>query len=127
MLTKPKWLARTLLYFVKYFFNRKFFQSCRYIIKLTHGYATGKQYLETLALNSGGREFEATSLSNLDTAFSGIAEELRRQYSIGYYPEKVGQLGERRSISIRVNRPNVVVRAKNSYIVGQTNRNLAGK
>jgi len=90
-------------------------------------YATGKQYLETLALNSGGREFEATSLSNLDTAFSGIAEELRRQYSIGYYPEKVGQLGERRSISIRVNRPNVVVRAKNSYIVGQTNRNLAGK
>jgi VWFA-related protein len=90
-------------------------------------YATGKQYLETLALNSGGREFEATSLSNLDAAFSGIAEELRRQYSIGYYPEKVGQVGERRSISIRVNRPNVVVRAKNSYIVGQTNRNLAGK
>lgn len=90
-------------------------------------YATGKEYLETLAQNSGGREFEADSLNNLDAAFSGIAEELRRQYSIGYYPDKVGQKGERRSIAIRVNRPNVVVRAKNSYIVGQTDRSLAGK
>ena len=90
-------------------------------------YETGRKYLETLASNTGGREFEADSLSNLDTAFAGIAEELRRQYSIGYYPEKVGQVGERRSISVRVNRPNVVVRAKNTYIVGQTNRTLAGK
>jgi VWFA-related protein len=90
-------------------------------------YATGKQYLETLAQNTGGREFEADTLTNLDAAFAGIAEELRRQYSIGYYPDKVGQLGERRSISIHVNRPNVVVRAKNTYIVGQTSRTLAGK
>jgi Ca-activated chloride channel homolog len=90
-------------------------------------YETGKKYLNALAQETGGREFEADSLTNLSTAFSGIAEELRRQYSIGYYPDKVGQAGERRSISIRVNRPNVVVRAKNTYIVGQTNRTLAGK
>ena len=37
-------------------------------------------------------------MSNLDAAFSGIAEELRRQYSLGYYPENVGQAGERRRI-----------------------------
>jgi Ca-activated chloride channel family protein len=90
-------------------------------------YETGKKYLNALAQETGGREFEADSLTNLTTAFSGIAEELRRQYSIGYYPDKVGQAGERRSISIHVNRPNVVVRAKNTYIVGQTNRTLAGK
>jgi len=90
-------------------------------------YATGKAYLEALAQNSGGREFEAGTLQNLDAAFSGIAEELRRQYSIGYYPDNVGQVGERRQIRIRVMRPNVVVRAKNSYIVGQTNRTVAGK
>jgi VWFA-related protein len=90
-------------------------------------YATGKAYLEALAQDSGGREFEAASLQNLDAAFSGIAEELRRQYSIGYYPETVGAVGERRSIRIRVARPNVVVRAKNSYIVGQTDRTVAGK
>jgi VWFA-related protein len=90
-------------------------------------YETGKRYLNTLAQESGGREFEADSLTNLSSAFAGIAEELRRQYSIGYYPDKIGQIGDRKSISIRVNRPNVVVRAKNTYIVGQTNRSLAGK
>lgn len=89
-------------------------------------YATGKRYLEELARNSGGRAFEANR--NLDAAFSGIAEELRRQYSIGYYPEKEGQIGERRSIRVRVMRPNLVVRAKNSYIVGQNdNQKFAGK
>jgi VWFA-related protein len=90
-------------------------------------YAKGKQYLQMLAHNSGGRAFEAQSIYNLDAAFSGIAEELRRQYSLGYYPENVGKVGERKQIKIRVMRPGVVVRAKNSYIVGQTNRMVAGK
>lgn len=90
-------------------------------------YQKGKQYLESLAANSGGREFEAQSIYNVDAAFSGIAEELRRQYSLGYYPEKVGQVGDRKQIKIRVMRQGVMVRAKNSYIVGQSNRNLAGK
>ena len=66
--------------------------------------------------------------NNLDTAFSGIAEELRRQYSVGYYPEKEGVKGERRSIRVRVMRPNLVVRAKNSYIVGDNDsQKFAGK
>jgi Ca-activated chloride channel family protein len=90
-------------------------------------YETGRRYLEALAQNSGGRKFEADSLSNLDAAFSGIAEELRRQYSLGYYPDKVGQMGERKQIKIRVMRPNVIVRAKTSYIVGQSEKRFAGK
>jgi len=90
-------------------------------------YETGKRYLETLSQNSGGRSFEAQTMYNVNSAFAGIAEELRQQYSIGYYPDKVGERGERRQIKIRVMRQNVVVRAKTSYIVGQTNRNLANK
>lgn len=90
-------------------------------------YETGRKYLEALAASSGGRKFEAQSMYNVDSAFSGIAEELRRQYSLGYYPEKVGNVGDRKQIKIRVMRPEVVVRAKNSYIVGQTNRSVAGK
>ncbi len=87
-------------------------------------YETGRRYLEDLARNSGGRMFEANN--DLDAAFSGIAEELRRQYTVGYYPETVGQKGERRQIRIRVQRPNLVVRAKNSYVVGETDRKIAG-
>ena len=89
-------------------------------------YETGRKYLETLALNSGGRIFEADSTYNLDAAFSGIAEELRRQYSLGYYPDKVGQIGDRKQIKVRVMRPNLVVRAKTSYIIGQNNSKIAG-
>ncbi|HEX8399804.1 MAG TPA: VWA domain-containing protein [Pyrinomonadaceae bacterium] len=85
----------------------------------------GKRYLEELARNSGGRTVEA--LNNLSGAFSNIAEELRRQYSIGYYPEKIGQKGERRQIRVRVMRQNVVVRTKSGYIVGAENKNLNGK
>ena len=90
-------------------------------------YEAGRQYLETLAQNSGGRNFEADTTANLDAAFAGIAEELRRQYSLGYYPENVGQPGERKQIRVRVMRPNLVVRAKNSYIVGQNNNRLADR
>jgi Ca-activated chloride channel family protein len=87
-------------------------------------YEVGRRYLETLARNSGGRSFEARN--DLTAAFTGIAEELRRQYSIGYYPEKIGQKGERKQMRVRVMRPNLIVRAKNSYIVGE-NEKFAGK
>jgi VWFA-related protein len=88
-------------------------------------YEIGRRYLEELARNSGGRTLEA--LNNLSGAFSNIAEELRRQYSIGYYPEKTGQKGERRQIRVRVMRQNVVVRTKSGYVVGAENKNLKGK
>lgn len=83
-------------------------------------YAVGKRYLGELARYSGGRSFEADTIYNLDAAFRSIAEELRRQYSLGYYPES-GERGERRTIKVRVKRPNLVVRTKQSYIVGDNN------
>jgi VWFA-related protein len=83
-------------------------------------YARGTRYLEELAQNSGGRIFQANTTGNLEAAFSGIAEELRRQYTLSYYPETAGQAGQRKQIKVRVSRPNAVVRAKNSYIVAGT-------
>jgi VWFA-related protein len=82
-------------------------------------YERGREYMDGLAQNSGGRKFEADTITNVDAAFTSIAEELRRQYSIGYYPENIGKIGERKQIRIRVMRPGVSVRAKNSYIVGR--------
>jgi len=81
-------------------------------------YELGKAYLTRLARYSGGRIFEADTIYNLDAAFRSIAEELRRQYSLGYYPETSGESGERRQIRVRVMRRNLVVRTKRSYIVG---------
>ena len=82
-------------------------------------YAVGRKYLEDLAAGTGGRVFrpEATP-GGLTAAFEGIAEELRRQYNIGYYPQDEGQVGQRKQIKVRVNRPNLVVRSRDSYITG---------
>lgn len=82
-------------------------------------YARGKTYLEALAANSGGRIFEADTLTNLEASFSGVAEELRRRYSIGYYANTDRVPGERKSIKIQVSRPGAVVRSKTSYVVKQ--------
>ncbi|REJ77863.1 MAG: VWA domain-containing protein [Acidobacteria bacterium] len=88
-------------------------------------YRVGRMYLEELARYSGGRMFEADTVSNLDLAFRSIAEELRRQYSLGYYPEIAGEAGDRKRIRVRVRRPNVVVRTKNSYIVGNNSSTMS--
>lgn len=82
-------------------------------------YARGRAYLEELSSATGGRVYRPeTTSGGLNEAFEGIAEELRSQYSIGYYPPEGGNSGDRRQIRVRVNRPNVVVRARDSYIVG---------
>ncbi|MEJ7711516.1 MAG: hypothetical protein WKF84_17035 [Pyrinomonadaceae bacterium] len=59
---------------------------------------------------------QATSLQSIERSFELIAEELRRQYSIGYYPKKIAQAGERRRIKVRMREPDLVVRTRDSYI-----------
>ncbi len=84
-------------------------------------YTRGRTYLEALAEKTGGRMFRAEATTGgLTAAFEGIAKELRSQYSIGYYPLEAGEAGQRKQIKVRVYRPNVAVRARDSYIVGAT-------
>lgn len=79
-------------------------------------YARGGEYLRRLAESTGGRHHDAADVSYLEQAFTNIAEELRRQYSLGYYPARQSQADERRQIRVRVRRPNLVVRARDSYV-----------
>ncbi len=78
-------------------------------------YERADQYLHDLARVSGARLYNAEQ-QNLDYAFRAVAEELRRQYSLGYYPKNTPQPGERRSIKVRVERPELVVRTRDSYV-----------
>ena len=80
-------------------------------------YERADQYLQRLADSTGGRLHRANDPTQLAQAFASIAEELRRQYSIGYYPQTGDvQASERRLIKVSVQRPNVAVRARNSYM-----------
>jgi VWFA-related protein len=78
-------------------------------------YERGDQYLHDLARVTGARLYNAEQ-QNLDYAFRSVAEELRRQYSLGYYPKAKPVAGERRGIRVRVDRPELVVRTRDSYI-----------
>jgi Ca-activated chloride channel family protein len=80
------------------------------------------RYLRELAEKTGARNYPADSTQNLDSAFASIADELRRQYTIGYYPKNTAQAGERRQIRVRVNQPNLAVRTRDSYIFNSAGR-----
>jgi VWFA-related protein len=79
-------------------------------------YKLADQYLHQLATKTGGRLYEANDRTQLSAAFSKIAAELSHQYSLGYYPQTTPQSGERREIRVRVDQPNVAVRARDSYV-----------
>ncbi len=79
-------------------------------------YELADRYLHELADRSGARLYRADSSQNLTYAFANVAEELRRQYSVGYYPKRPAQAGQRRQIKVRVNQPNLAVRTRDSYI-----------
>jgi VWFA-related protein len=88
-------------------------------------YERGDQYLHDLARVTGARLYNAEQ-QNLDYAFHSVAEELRRQYSLGYYPKAKPVAGERRGIRVRVDRPELVVRTRDSYIF-QPNANTSAQ
>ena len=87
-------------------------------------YERGDRYLNDLARVTGARLYNADN-QNLSVAFQQVAEELRRQYSLGYYPKKAPQPGERRSIRVRVDRPELAVRARDSYVFQSGTNNTA--
>ena len=84
-------------------------------------YERADKYLHELAEKTSGRLYQANDPAQLAQAFTRIAEELRRQYSLGYYPRNNQQAaavtnGERRQIKVRVHQPNLAVRARESYV-----------
>lgn len=75
------------------------------------------EYMRELPKLSGGRFYQLEEIGDLDKTFGSIAAELRQQYSLGYYPKTEGKKGDRRQIKVKVDRPDVAVKTKSSYIV----------
>src|SRR5437588_999629 len=83
-------------------------------------YERAGEYLHGLADETGGRLYNADDIRVLEEAFTNIADELRQQYQLGYYPSRQSQTQEQRQIKVRVKRPNLVVRARDSYVYRPT-------
>ncbi len=85
-------------------------------------YTKGEEYLDQLAIRSGGRIFVADTLGNLSNAFSRIAAELREFYSLGYYPKDDSSGGNVRKVKVKVDQPNAAVKARDSYVVAENKK-----
>jgi len=81
-------------------------------------YGRASRYLHDLADRSGARLYHAETIGNVSQAFSLIAEELRHQYALSYYPTNATHDGTFRRIRVRVDQPDLVVRAREGYRAG---------
>src|SRR5262249_20368279 len=82
----------------------------------SYEYKRAVAYLHELSDNTGGRFYSGDSIFGIAQAFTWIAEELGRQYSLGYYPATSGKDGERRQIKVKVTEADLVVKSRDSYI-----------
>jgi len=82
---------------------------------LRSAYDRGTRFLERLAATSGGRFQFADSLKALERSFARIAEELREQYSLGYYPKSTAAKSKKREIKVTVDVPDAIVHARKNY------------
>lgn len=70
--------------------------------------------LKTLAESTGGGYFELEWTNNLEATFTRVAEELHRQYWLGFAPTKLD--GKVHKLEVKVKRGGTTVRARPSYI-----------
>lgn len=76
-------------------------------------YEVGKFFLTDLLHLSGGREIK---LNDINPGQNGLGEELRQQYYLTFELPDIFVAGHRHPLKVRVNRPNLIVRARGSYI-----------
>lgn len=70
--------------------------------------------LHELAAVSGGGFFEITDTADLRRLFTRVAEELHHQYWLGFEPPK--RDGKVHNIEVKVKRPGMTARARQSYL-----------
>ena len=88
------------------------------VYTLQYGDLVPQKYLQELAEKTGGRYFKGGDLNMIRQSFVEVADELRRQYVLGYEPNQPERTGLRK-IKVKVNRKQVAVRARSSYTYGQ--------
>jgi len=74
----------------------------------------GAQFLEELSEVTSGR-FYRSELTDLTATFALIAEELRHQYKLGFYPPEIKKDGALHQLRVKVQRDGVAVRARQQY------------
>ena len=69
---------------------------------------------------TGGRAFFPNQLSDLNSVYGQIADEISSQYTVGYTSRNPKRDGSWRRVVVRVNRPNLTARTKLGYFAPTT-------
>ena len=80
----------------------------------------GKQVLERISRETGGRFFEVSKKRTITDVYASIEEDLRNQYSLGYSPDRTGSTGEYHRIHLTAKQKGYVVQTREGYYQGQS-------
>jgi Ca-activated chloride channel family protein len=83
--------------------------------RIAGGFKEAEFVLRTLAQETGGRSFLPTSVNELPSIYTQIAEELASQYTLGYTSKNGRRDGMWRRVVVRIDRQNAVARTKQGY------------
>lgn len=75
----------------------------------------GDELMRILSEVTGGHFYQGET-KNLKDTFTLIAEELRHQYRLGFYPEDLKRDGTVHMLQVKVNLPDVSVRSRRNYL-----------
>jgi Ca-activated chloride channel homolog len=81
----------------------------------TKGFKEAEFVLKQFSQQTGGRSFFPNQLADLATVYGQISDELSSQYTVGYTSRNPKRDGSWRRLVVRVNRPNLIARAKLGY------------
>ena len=83
-------------------------------------YEEARGELEEIADQTGGRMYTPTAIQDLSGVYGEIADDLRIQYTLGYYSNSSLSDGRWRQIEVTIrNRPDFVVRSRRGYYGGR--------
>ena len=91
-------------------------ESDSFVYPIQYGVSGSAKYLQALAAETGGRFYQADDLEMIKQSFAAVAEELRRQYSIGYYPKTEASRRGARAIRVEIDRPDAEVMLRKTSI-----------
>jgi VWFA-related protein len=81
-----------------------------------YGFGTGGgSVAKKMAEETGGREIEVKSEKNLEQGFDQLTDELRSQYTLGYYPSNTAHDGRFRKLKVEVKRSGLKVLVRRGY------------
>lgn len=89
-------------------------RNLQYIELLRRNNFEATQFLDQMADLTAGR-FYKIEVTDLKETFKNIVEELRKQYRLGFYPPKTARKGQAHRLKVKVDRPNLSVRARKTY------------